>query len=94
MLDVDESGEVDIDEFCDGIAKLVNSDAPIELVRIMKNLKVLRRDVKDLKGGGTKSRKLSTQKSRRSTTSTRDLVLTQGELPVPPAQLPNVVLPP
>merc|ERR1711879_725663 len=51
IIDVDESGEVDIDEFCDGVAKLVYCDAPIELVRILKQLNVLRRDVQELKDG-------------------------------------------
>merc|ERR1712008_592193 len=87
MIDVDESGEVDIEEFCDGIAKLVNSEAPIELV--------LRRDVKEIKGGGSLARQSSMETSRRSTTSLRAskerLMLTQAELPPSPPQLPNVV---
>merc|ERR1712129_263933 len=95
MIDVDESGEVDIEEFCDGIAKLVNSEAPIELVRILKQLKVLRRDVKEIKGGGSLARQSSMETSRRSTTSLRAskerLMLTQAELPPSPPQLPNVV---
>jgi len=48
LLDVDESGEVDIDEFCDGLAKLVNSEAPIELIRVMKQLKSMRKDMVDI----------------------------------------------
>jgi len=49
IIDVDDSGEVDIDEFCEGVAKLVYCDAPIELVRILKQLNVLRRDMRELK---------------------------------------------
>jgi len=51
IIDVDDSGEVDIDEFCDGVAKLVHCDSPIELVRILKQLNVLRKDVEELKNG-------------------------------------------
>merc|ERR1712129_125469 len=42
MLDVDESGEVDVEEFCDGVAKLVYSEAPVELIRVLKQLKLIR----------------------------------------------------
>ena len=31
MLDVDGGGQVDIDEFCDGISRLASSDQPVEL---------------------------------------------------------------
>jgi len=48
LLDVDDSGEVDIDEFCDGIAKLVLTDAPVELIRIMKQLKMMRKEMVDI----------------------------------------------
>jgi len=100
MIDVDESGEVDIEEFCDGIAKLINSEAPIELVRILKQLKVLRRDVHELKGTASMSRQSSRGTGRRSTrsmrASTTELrMLTQGDSPpFSPAQLPNMVPPP
>merc|ERR1712241_1555825 len=49
MVDVDDSGEVDIDEFCDGIAKVVNSDTPAETIRILKQLSVTRKEVDDCK---------------------------------------------
>jgi len=45
LLDVDDSGEVDIDEFCDGIAQLLNSEAPVELIRVMKQLKTMRKEI-------------------------------------------------
>jgi len=48
LLDVDESGQVDIEEFCDGIAKLVNSDAPVEVIRMLKQLKLLRNQQKEI----------------------------------------------
>lgn len=49
MIDIDESGEINSDEFCDGIAKLVNSEAPVELIRILKQLKLVRRDLLEMK---------------------------------------------
>jgi len=49
MIDVDDSGEVDIDEFCDGIAKLVNSDAPVEVLRILKQQKISRKQLADIR---------------------------------------------
>jgi len=48
MLDVDESGEVGLEEFCDGVAKIVYSEAPVELVRVLKQLKIIRRHVEIL----------------------------------------------
>lgn len=48
MVDVDESGEVDIDEFCDGVGRIVNSESPVELLRILKHLASLRRCIRDL----------------------------------------------
>lgn len=48
MVDVDESGECDIDEFCDGVAKLINSDTPVESLRILKQLALLRRNIREL----------------------------------------------
>jgi len=51
MIDVDESGEINCDEFCDGIFKLVNSEAPVELVRILKQLKMVRKELGELKSG-------------------------------------------
>jgi len=49
MIDVDDSGEVDIGEFCDSIAKVVTSDTPAEIIRILKQLSVTRKEVSDLK---------------------------------------------
>jgi voltage-gated sodium channel len=49
MVDVDDSGEVDIEEFCDGIAKVVNSDTAPETIRILKQLSVARKEMSDLR---------------------------------------------
>merc|ERR1719487_726587 len=38
MLDTDGGGSVGIDEFIDGIMKIVCSDRPVELLRIQKHL--------------------------------------------------------
>jgi hypothetical protein len=48
IVDVDNSGVVDIDEFCDGISKLVNSTQSVEVVRILNQLSVTRRVIEDL----------------------------------------------
>mmetsp|Transcript_129806 Transcript_129806/g.252893 ORF Transcript_129806/g.252893 Transcript_129806/m.252893 type:complete len:549 (+) Transcript_129806:59-1705(+) len=45
MIDVDEDGAVDVDEFCDSIGKLLFSDAPVEMIRVMKQLKIIRRQM-------------------------------------------------
>merc|ERR1719454_712150 len=44
MLDVDGSGEVDIEEFCYGVSRLVISEQPVEFIRIMKQLQLARRE--------------------------------------------------
>jgi len=49
MIDVDGSGEIDIDEFCDGISKVVSSDIDVETMRMLKQLSVIRKELKDLK---------------------------------------------
>merc|ERR1719362_180416 len=49
MIDVDESGCIDINEFVDGIEKLVNSEQPVEVIRILKQLVVSRRELGELK---------------------------------------------
>jgi len=51
MIDIDESGAINSDEFCDGIAKLVHSDAPVELIRILKHITHVRKDITELKSG-------------------------------------------
>jgi len=51
LLDVDDSGEVDIDEFFDGIATLVITDAPVELIRVLKILKSMRKQLVGIETG-------------------------------------------
>jgi len=51
MIDVDESGCIDINEFVDGIEKLVNSEQPVETIRILKQLVVSRRELGELRDG-------------------------------------------
>jgi len=48
MLDVDESGAVDIDDFCDGVVYIVNSDTPTETIRILGQLSTVRRQLRRL----------------------------------------------
>jgi len=48
MIDVDEDGAVDVDEFCDSIGKLLFSDAPVEMIRVMKQLKIIRRQLVEM----------------------------------------------
>jgi len=49
IVDADNSGVVDIDEFCDGIAKLVNTSQSVEAVRTLKQLQSLRTVCEDLR---------------------------------------------
>lgn len=46
-LDVDGSGSLEIDEFCDGIWQVATSKAPIEIKRIEKQVHILREQGKD-----------------------------------------------
>eukprot|EP00928_Gymnodinium_smaydae_P039716 TRINITY_DN27064_c0_g1_i1.p1 TRINITY_DN27064_c0_g1~~TRINITY_DN27064_c0_g1_i1.p1 ORF type:complete len:715 (+),score=131.71 TRINITY_DN27064_c0_g1_i1:93-2237(+) len=48
-LDVDGSGEVGIDEFCDGILEVVTSDRPIELKRMGKQLNFIIERMNDMR---------------------------------------------
>merc|ERR1712032_1588443 len=61
ILDVNGDGQVDINEFCDGIVKLSLSNQPLDLMRIMKQIGFLREDMETLMG------KLMPQKSARAT---------------------------
>jgi len=49
MLDVDNSGEVDIDEFLEGIVKVVTTSQPVEFIRVMKQLSLSRQNIHDLR---------------------------------------------
>merc|ERR1712032_763285 len=50
MVDVDDSGEVDIDEFCDGIARVVTANTSVENIRMLKQMSITRRELHDLEG--------------------------------------------
>merc|ERR1712023_329204 len=50
LLDEDGSGEVSIDEFCDGIVNLAASDQPIEYVQIRNELRKAHTRSEVLKG--------------------------------------------
>lgn len=43
-IDVDESGQIDVDEFCDGMARLTLSETPVETLRMMRQLQLIRRE--------------------------------------------------
>jgi len=51
MIDVDGSGEIEIEEFVQGIEKLVNADQPVEVIRILKQLVVIRKELRELHQG-------------------------------------------
>jgi len=51
QLDVDGSGSLEIDEFCDGIWQVAISKAPIELKRIEKQVNSLKMNVLELRSG-------------------------------------------
>merc|ERR1712226_1001815 len=48
MLDVDGTGSLEIEEFCDGILEVMTSDRPIELKRIEKVLAKLRLEAREV----------------------------------------------
>ena len=48
ILDIDGSGSLDLDEFVDGISKLVCNDQPMDQIRMQKNMNILRNDMKDV----------------------------------------------
>ncbi|CAJ1419233.1 unnamed protein product [Effrenium voratum] len=73
MLDIDNSGQLNIEEFCEGVMEHVTSDRSVEFKRIDKNFKQLRKEVRELQlsvdkvasialkasGSGTGSQQLS-----------------------------------
>ncbi|CAE7235015.1 unnamed protein product [Symbiodinium natans] len=48
MLDIDNSGQLNIEEFCEGVIQHVTSDRSVEFKRIDKNFKQLRKEVRAL----------------------------------------------
>ena len=48
ILDVDSNGTLDVQEYVDGITKLVTSDTPLEQLRMQKSLNIVRQDLKEL----------------------------------------------
>jgi len=55
MLDVDGSGEVDIDEFVSGIVRLVTTEQPVEFIRILKQLHLSRKQTSKLQEDATEA---------------------------------------
>jgi len=43
-IDVDDSGTIEVDEFCDGLARLTLSETPVETLRMMRQLQLIRRE--------------------------------------------------
>merc|ERR1719506_1010615 len=50
ILDNDGSGSVSIDEFCDEMTKLATTQFPMEQIRMLKNMSLLRANVFQLNG--------------------------------------------
>jgi Ca2+-binding EF-hand superfamily protein len=48
ILDVDSNGTLSVEEYVEGISKLVTSDVPLEQLRMQKTLNIVRNDVKDV----------------------------------------------
>merc|ERR1719330_2284281 len=48
-LDLDDDGELDLEEFCDGIWQVAISKVPIEMQRMEKQVNEVHRAVRDLK---------------------------------------------
>lgn len=43
-IDTDDSGSIDVEEFCDGLARLTLSETPVETLRLMRQVQVMRRE--------------------------------------------------
>merc|ERR550537_68024 len=43
-IDTDDSGSIDVEEFCDGLARLTLSETPVETLRLMRQVQVIRRE--------------------------------------------------
>jgi predicted permease len=50
ILDVDGGGSVSIDEFCDEMTKLATTQLPMEQVRLLKQMSIIRTNVFNLNG--------------------------------------------
>jgi len=50
ILDVDGGGSVSIDEFCDEMTKLATTQLPMEQVRMLKQMSIIRSNVFNLNG--------------------------------------------
>merc|ERR1711907_449804 len=50
VLDVDGGGSVSIDEFCDEMTKLATTQMPLEQIRLLKQMSILRNNVVDNSG--------------------------------------------
>mmetsp|Transcript_97709 Transcript_97709/g.210690 ORF Transcript_97709/g.210690 Transcript_97709/m.210690 type:complete len:114 (+) Transcript_97709:77-418(+) len=48
MLDADESGEVDIDTFCEGITQLTQCGKPIEFFRILNKINTIEEKINNV----------------------------------------------
>jgi hypothetical protein len=48
LIDSDESGSIDLDEFVDGLSKIVASDMPLEALRTRKSFQKVARQINDL----------------------------------------------
>jgi len=73
MLDIDGSGHIKIDEFCDQLVKLVTSDTPVENIRVMKQISLLRHEVNEL--AFTQSRASQLQNMEESIAEVRRLLV-------------------
>jgi Ca2+-binding EF-hand superfamily protein len=49
ILDNDNSGELDIDEFVCGICKIVTTNSTLDQVRVEKNMSLIRKEMKDVR---------------------------------------------
>merc|ERR1719201_731202 len=50
ILDVDGGGSVSIDEFCDEMTKLATSQAPMEQIRLLKQMSIIRNTILEQNG--------------------------------------------
>mmetsp|Transcript_86318 Transcript_86318/g.239362 ORF Transcript_86318/g.239362 Transcript_86318/m.239362 type:complete len:665 (+) Transcript_86318:51-2045(+) len=76
MLDVDGSGQVSIDEFCDGIVDAVTSDRHIEFKRMEKHLQSVRQSLKEIHSTSQSPKKASSAAPEEAPGWAQDLIHT------------------
>jgi hypothetical protein len=85
MLDCDGGGTLDIDEFCTGITRMATSGQSVEMMTMLKLLKMLRADISDMQT----DLKLVSSNVRQNTEDIADIKEKLGLKPRSPAAVQN-----